>query len=49
MNESILHLIGLIVGYVLIWNFVFKKKKGMKLSFRKRYDLRKKKMRNEED
>lgn len=27
MNESILHLIGLIVGYVLIRNFVFKKKK----------------------
>lgn len=42
MNESILHLIGLIVGYVLIRNFVFKKKKGRKLSFRKRYDLRKK-------
>tara|TARA_B110000971_G_scaffold171531_1_gene176315 strand:+ start:49 stop:198 length:150 start_codon:yes stop_codon:yes gene_type:complete len=49
MNDSILKLIGLIIGYFIIKNFLFKKKKGEKLSFRRRYDLRKKKMTNEEN
>ena len=49
MNDSILKLIGLIIGYLIIKNFLLKKKKGKKLSFRRRYDLRKKEMTNEEN
>ena len=43
MDESVSNLIGLIVGYLLIKRFLFKKKIEKKLSFRKRYDLRKNK------
>jgi hypothetical protein len=41
MDESVSYVIGLVVSYFLIKKFLFKKEK--KLSFRKRYDLRKKK------
>ena len=43
MDESVSYVIGLVVSYFLIKKFLFNKKKEKKLSFRKRYDLRKKK------
>ena len=49
MNDSILKLIGLIIGYLIVRKFIFKKKKGKKMSFRRRYDLRKKEKTNEEN
>ena len=49
MNDSILKLIGLIIGYLIVRKFLFKKKKGKKMSFRRRYDLRKKEKINEEN
>jgi hypothetical protein len=41
MDESVSYVIGLVVIYFLIKKNLFKKEN--KLSFRKRYDLRKKK------
>ena len=49
MNDSILKLVGLIIGYFIIIKFLFKKKKGKKMSYRRRYDLRKKEKTNEEN
>jgi len=49
MNDSILKLFGLIIGYFIIRKFLFKKKKGKKMSYRRRYDLRKKEKTNEEN
>lgn len=49
MNDSILKLIGLIIGYLIVRRFFYKKKKGKKMSFRRRYDLRKKEKTNEEN
>jgi len=46
---GVLILIGLKIGYLVIKNFLFKKKKGKKLSFLRRYDLRKKEKTNEEN
>ena len=46
---GVLKIIGLIMGYLVIKNFLFKKKKGKKLSFRRRYDLIKKEKTNEEN
>ena len=45
---GVLKIIGLIMGYLVIKNFLFKKK-GKKLSFRRRYDLRKKEKTNEKN
>lgn len=42
MDESVSYVIGLVLSYFLLKK-LFKKKKEKKLSFRKRYDLRKKK------
>lgn len=42
MDESVSSVIGLVLSYFLLKK-LFKKKKEKKLSFRKRYDLRKKK------
>ena len=41
MIENVFQLIGLVVGYLLIRFFLFKKKKVKKMSYRKRYDLKK--------
>jgi len=49
MNDSILKLVGLIIGCFIIRKFLFKKKKGKKMSYRRRYDLRKKEKTNEEN
>ncbi len=49
MHDSVLKLIGLIIGYFIIRKFLFKKKKGKKMSYRRRYDLRKKEKTNEEN
>jgi hypothetical protein len=49
MNDSILKLVGLIIGYFIIRKFLLKKKKGKKMSYRRRYDLRKKEKTNEEN
>ena len=42
MDESVSYVIGIVLSYFLLKK-LFKKKKEKKLSFRKRYDLRKKK------
>ena len=42
MDESVSYVIGLVLSYFLLKK-LFKKKKEKKLSFHKRYDLRKKK------
>jgi len=49
MNDSILKLVLLVVGYLLIRKFLFKKNVTKKMSCRRRYQLRKKEKANEKE
>lgn len=47
MNDHVIQLIGLVIGYLVVRNFLFRKKGKKKMNFRKRYELRKKEKTNE--
>ena len=49
MNDSILKLLLLVVGYLLIRKFLFKNKISKKMSYRRRYQQRKKEKANEKE
>ncbi len=49
MSEDIIKVIIIALIYLIFRNFLFRKSKGKKMSFRKRYEMKKKEKNNDEE